>query len=115
MACVALFLPLVLTLYLSVFDETLIAFPPKGYTLAWYPAILTNFGPAIATSLRVAIAATLLAVLIGAPAGIALSRYRFRGRGAVSTLLLAPLTVPGIAIGLGIYLLAVWGEQQLDT
>ena len=40
LACIAIFLPLVLTLYLSVFDETLIVFPPKGYTLAWYPAIM---------------------------------------------------------------------------
>ena len=31
--------PLVLTLYLSVFDEKLILFPPHAYTLGWYPAI----------------------------------------------------------------------------
>ena len=35
--------PLILTLYLSVFDEKLILFPPRGYTLDWYPAILPNF------------------------------------------------------------------------
>jgi putative spermidine/putrescine transport system permease protein len=112
LACVAIFLPLVLTLYLSVFDETLIAFPPKGYTLSWYPTIITRFGGAIWTSLRIAVAAVVLSLLIGVPAGIGLSRYRFRGRGAVSTLLLSPLTVPGIAIGLGIYVLAVWAEEQ---
>ena len=43
--------PLLLTLYLSVFDEKLILFPPHGYTLSWYPAILPNFGDAIVTSL----------------------------------------------------------------
>jgi putative spermidine/putrescine transport system permease protein len=112
LACIAIFLPLVLTLYLSVFDETLIAFPPKGYTFAWYPAIIDKFGGAIWTSLRIAVAAVVLSLLIGVPAGIGLSRYQFRGRGAVSTLLLSPLTVPGIAIGLGIYVLAVWGEEQ---
>ncbi len=46
------------------------------------------------------------------PAGIGLSRYRFRCRGAVSILLLAPLTVPGVAIGLGIYCLAVLIEEN---
>ena len=47
-AVAAIFLPLVLTVYLSVFDETLIVFPPKGYTLAWYPRILPEFGGDIA-------------------------------------------------------------------
>ena len=40
-ACGALLIivPLLLTLYLSLFDEKLILFPPRGYTLSWYPAI----------------------------------------------------------------------------
>ena len=38
--------PLLLTLYFSVFDEKLILFPPRGYTLAWYAAIVPNFGKA---------------------------------------------------------------------
>jgi putative spermidine/putrescine transport system permease protein len=106
------FVPLVLTLYLSVFDETIILFPPRGYTLRWYAAILPQFGGALLTSLEVAIAAVIVSLALGVPAGIGLSRYRFRGRGAISTLLLAPLTVPGVAIGLGIYCLAVLFEEN---
>ena len=106
------FVPLLLTLYLSVFNETLISFPPRGYTLRWYSAIIPQFGSALATSLEVAIAAVALSLLLGIPAGIGLSRYRFRGRGAISTLLLAPLTVPGVAIGLGLYCLAVLIEEN---
>ncbi len=107
-----IFAPLLLTLYLSVFDETIIVFPPKGYTLAWYARILPEFGGALRTSLLTSLAAVAISLLIGVPAGIGLSRYRFRGRGALSTLLLAPLTVPGIAIGLGIYVLAVLIEER---
>ena len=106
------FVPLVLTLYLSVFDETLIAFPPRGYTMAWYARILPQFGSALWTSLLVALAAVVISLLLGVPAGIGLARYRFRGRGTLATLLLAPLTVPGIAIGLGIYVGAVLIEEQ---
>ncbi|HET8996941.1 MAG TPA: ABC transporter permease [Acetobacteraceae bacterium] len=102
-----IFVPLLLTLYLSVFDQKLIAFPPPGYTLDWYPAILPNFGDAIVTSLELAIAAVIGSLMLGIPAGIALSRHRFRGRGVISTLLLSPLTVPGIALGLAIYLFLV--------
>ena len=59
-----------------------------------------NFGGAVATSLELAIAAVAGSLLFGVPAGIGLARHRFRGRGAIATLLLAPLTVPGIALGL---------------
>ena len=104
--------PLVLTVYLSVFDETIIVFPPRGYTLAWYGRILPQFGDALRTSVLTAMAATAISLLCGVPAGIGLSRYRFRGRGAVATLLLAPLTIPGVAIGLGIFVLAVMIEER---
>ena len=106
------FVPLVLTLYLSVFDETLITFPPRGYTLAWYARILPEFGGALRTSLLTALTAVAISLIVGVPAAIGLSRYRFVGRRAASTLLLAPLTVPGIAIGLGIYIVAVMIEER---
>jgi putative spermidine/putrescine transport system permease protein len=112
LACVVIFLPMVLTIYLSLFDEQMIVFPPRGYTFAWYSRIAGSFGNPIWNSLRIALAAVALSLLIGIPAGIGLSRYRFRGRDALSTLLIAPLTMPGIAIGLAIYVLAVWMEEQ---
>jgi putative spermidine/putrescine transport system permease protein len=107
--------PLLLTLYLSVFDEKLILFPPHAYTLAWYPAIAANFGAPIWTSVQLGAAAVVGSLLLGVPAGIGLSRHRFRGRGAISTLLLAPLTVPGIALGLAIYVLLIWIDEQLGS
>src|SRR5215472_12646179 len=45
-------IPLLLTVYLSLFDEKLILFPPRGYTLAWYAAIGPNFGKSVITSLK---------------------------------------------------------------
>lgn len=105
-----IFVPLLLTLYLSVFNQKLIAFPPPGYTLSWYPAIVPNFGDAIVTSLELAFAAVIGSLLLGVPAGIALSRHRFGGRAVISTLLLSPLTVPGIALGLATYLFLVLVE-----
>lgn len=110
-----IFVPLVLTLYLSVFDETLITFSPRGYTLHWYARIIPEFGGPLQTSLMVALAAVAISLLIGVPAGIGLSRYSFPGRSLVSTLLLAPLTMPGIAIGLGIYVLAILFEERTQV
>jgi putative spermidine/putrescine transport system permease protein len=107
--------PLILTLYLSVFDEKLILFPPRGYTLDWYPAILPNFGSAILTSLELGVASVIGSLSLGVPAGIGLARHRFRGRGIIATLLLAPLTVPGIALGLAIYVALVAVDEQLGS
>ncbi len=109
-----IFVPLVLTVYLSVFDETIIVFPPHGYTVGWYGRIWGQFGGALRTSAMTAVAAAGISLSIGVPAGIGLARYRFRGRGAVSTLLLAPLTIPGVAIGLGIFVLAVLVEERTE-
>lgn len=107
--------PLLLTLYLSLFNEKLILFPPRGYTLSWYSAILPNFGSAAVTSMKLGAFSVIGSLALGVPAGIALARHRFRGRGAISMLLLAPLTVPGIALGLAIYVALVAMDEQLGT
>ena len=52
---------------------------------------------------------------LGVPAGIGLARHRFRGRGVISILLLAPLTVPGIALGLAIYVALVALDEQFGS
>ncbi len=107
-----MFLPLLLMIYLSLFADKLVVFPPSGYTLSWYPAILPQFGAALATSLELALAAVAGSMLVGVPAAIALVRARIPGRAAWGMLLLSPLTVPSIAIGLGVYIFAVDIEEQ---
>lgn len=109
---IAIIAPLVLTLYLSVFDETIILFPPKGYTLHWYAAMVPQFARPLLVSLELGLASVAVSLLVGVPAGLALARYRFRGRTAVSTLLLAPLTIPGVALGLAIFCFAVLIEEN---
>jgi putative spermidine/putrescine transport system permease protein len=107
--------PLLLTLYLSVFDEKLILFPPHAYTISWYPAIPATFGGPIWVSLKLGGAAVAGSLLLGVPAGIGLSRLQFRGKGVVSTLLLAPITVPGIALGLAVYVLLVAIDERAGS
>ena len=104
---VLIIVPMLLTIYLAVRRE---ADPVSAARLHARPGTrqsLPNFARAIVTSLELGAAAVVGSLLLGIPAGIGLSRHRFRGRGAVSTLLLAPLTVPAIALGLAIYVLLV--------
>ncbi|WP_051987422.1 ABC transporter permease [Bosea sp. UNC402CLCol] len=106
---VLMIVPLLMTAYMSLFADGVVTFPPSGYTLSWYGRLaeFPKFGQSLGTSLRVAFTATLLSLLIGVPASIALVRYRFIGRGLLNVLLLSPLTVPGVVIGLGLYVLMV--------
>ena len=104
--------PLVLTLYLSVFDEKLILFPPHAYTLDWYhrdPGDLRRVDldqpaarhrrhrrqPAAGRARR------------HWPVPPSLPR-----QSSISTLLLAPITVPGIALGLAVYIVLVFIDDQ---
>lgn len=63
--------------------------------------------PALRSSLLLAGAVTLLATIIGAPAGRALGMYRFRGRALIEMLILAPLIVPAFAVSLGIQIVFI--------
>ena len=102
-------IPLLMTAYMSIFADGVVTFPPSGYTLSWSGRLaeFPKFGQSLGTSLRVAAMATFCSLLIGVPASIALVRYSFPGRSALNVLLLSPLTVPGVVIGLGLYVLMV--------
>jgi putative spermidine/putrescine transport system permease protein len=60
-------------------------------------------GTALYYSGATALAATFLALLIGVPAGRALGLYQFRGKTAVTLLILAPAIMPIIAVAMGIH------------
>jgi len=53
-----------------------------GFVGAWYVKVLRSpaFLAAIQTSLRVALAATLIALVLGTAAALALGKHRFRGQ-----------------------------------
>ncbi len=79
---------------------------PGAYSLrAWRYVIspASDMLPAIGVTSLVALAVTFLSALIGVPAGRALGLYRFRGKALAELLILAPLIVPGIAVGLGLH------------
>jgi putative spermidine/putrescine transport system permease protein len=105
-------LPLALISWLAFFRNPVVSFPPEGYTLRWFRAILDqrNFVDGFRLSLEVGLFAMLTGLAVGVPASLAIARRRFRGREAVNTLLLLPLVVPGIVAGTAIYVFQVEAE-----
>jgi tungstate transport system permease protein len=78
-------------------------------SLALALGLITHFDPQflgiVALSLRVSLAATLLAACIGLPLGAAVAVGRFPGRGALTILLNAMMGLPPVVVGLVVYLL----------
>ena len=82
---------------------------PKGkFNIVWQGFTLDNwlnpfsepeFTEALLVSLRVAAVATVCATILGTLIALALSRYRFKGSGAVNLFLVLPLTSPEIVLG----------------
>ena len=64
---------------------------------------------ALALSLKVALWATAIDIVLGVAAGFALARWRFPGRELVDSILLLPMVLPPTV--LGYYLLVVVGRR----
>ena len=99
-----IYVPLLLVLLNSFSASATFAWPPPGFTLRWWQAAATNEGvrAAVVTSVQVALGATVIAVVLGTLASMALVRYRFFGREAVSLLVLLPIALPGIVTGIAL-------------
>ena len=114
-ATVALFyilLPLIFVVWLAFFRQEIPSFPPEGYSLRWFWAIAANdrFVSGFLLSLELALIATSIGLLLALPAALCLSRLTFRGHELVSSLLLLPLVVPGIVLGIALYVFHVEAE-----
>src|SRR5215510_8607890 len=107
--------PLVFVAWLAFFRQEIPSFPPEGYSLQWFRAIAGNdrFVSGFLLSLEVALIATGIGLCLGVPAALCLARQRFTGREALSSLLLLPLVVPGIVLGIALYVFHV--EVELAT
>lgn len=94
----------IIVLYCFTSEDASFRFPPPGLTLHWFPVAWAreDVWQALGLSLRVAGAATLLALVLGTLAAAAVHRSRFFGREAVSFLLLLPIALPGIVTGIAL-------------
>src|SRR6478735_6504432 len=93
---VAVYVPLVVVLVNSFSTSTSLTWPPPGFTLEWWGKAFESAGAreAVLTSVQVAIIATLIS--------IALQRFEFFGRDAISLLIILPIALPGIITGIAL-------------
>jgi putative spermidine/putrescine transport system permease protein len=118
-ACIAMgymLLPLVFVTWLAFFRQEIPSFPPEGYSLRWFAAIPDNdrFVQGFILSFEVALVATAIGLTLGVPAAFCVSRYTFPGREALSNIFLLPLIVPGVVLGIALYVFDVEAEIVTD-
>ena len=109
--------PLTFVTWLAFFRQEIPSFPPEGYSLKWFAAILDQrkFVDGFVMSFQVGVLATLIGLALGVPAALAISRHQFAWRMPVSNLLLMPLIVPGVVLGTAMYVFHVEVENGLDV
>jgi putative spermidine/putrescine transport system permease protein len=99
-----LYIPL-LVIAIYAFNSTRVQkWPPAGLTLSWFDRAFHNPGvrDALWTSVKAGLLATAVALVLGTLASIAVARYRFFGREAVSFLVVLPIALPGIVTGMAL-------------
>jgi spermidine/putrescine ABC transporter ATP-binding subunit len=101
-----LVLPMLALIPMSFSSAHWLSFPPSGWSLQWYRGFVgdRDWMASVATSLKVAVLATLLACALGTPGALALARARFPGRDLVYSLILAPIIVPVMIVAIASYL-----------
>jgi putative spermidine/putrescine transport system permease protein len=99
-----LYLPLLVILVYAFNSTRVQKWPPAGLTFSWFDRALHNPGvrDALATSVKCGLLATAVALVLGTLASIAVARYRFFGREAVSFLVILPIALPGIVTGMAL-------------
>jgi putative spermidine/putrescine transport system permease protein len=103
-ALVVVYVPLLLVVLNSFNTNPTFGWPPDGLTLHWWSVAARSDGArsALWVSLRVAALATVVSLLLGTMAALALQRHRFFGRNTVSLLIVLPIALPGIVTGIAL-------------
>ncbi|MDH5245578.1 MAG: ABC transporter permease [Betaproteobacteria bacterium] len=119
-----LFVPLAVVAVFAFNDANYPAPPWRGATLDWFVANAAAgrtglFADApllksVATSVLVACWVTVLSVAVGTANAFLLERVDFRGKSALSLLMLAPLVIPGVILGISILAFASRLAQFAD-
>ncbi|MBL4935098.1 ABC transporter permease [Clostridium sp. YIM B02515] len=95
-----------LIIVVTAFDSSnVMAFPPKGFSMKWFINVFSSdtFMTTLGISVKVAVLATIIALIIGVPAAYALSRKSYRGKAVIQNIFLSPIIVPGVVLGFAFF------------
>ena len=94
---------LVIALY-AFNDRRIQSWPIQGLSLQWFGKAVDNPGVrhALLTSLEIALGASAVAIVLGTLLALAVHRFAFFGRTALSFVVVLPIALPGIVTGMAL-------------
>jgi ABC-type spermidine/putrescine transport system permease subunit II len=101
---VFLFFPIALLIAFSFNANRYGTFPFTGWTGKWYSQVFSDYQikDALTTTLRVAVAVTVISTVVGTAAAFPLVRSRLPFRNAVRVGMTLPIMIPGLLIGVSL-------------
>jgi putative spermidine/putrescine transport system permease protein len=101
---VFMYFPLAIVIAYAFNDSGTSVWPPSSLSLRWVDAAVENSGlrEAFLTSLVAALGATVIAMVLGTLAALAVAHNRFFGREAISFVVIFPIALPGIVTGMAL-------------
>jgi putative spermidine/putrescine transport system permease protein len=109
-----LWIPLTIILVYAFNTSNIQSWPIPGFTLRWFRVAWEDqeARSALLLSLKAALSATAIALVLGTMAAVGVSRFRFFGRETLSFLLVLPIALPGVITGIALSsFYTFWGVQ----
>jgi putative spermidine/putrescine transport system permease protein len=102
-------LPALVVVPLSVTENRILRWPPRGFTLHWYQKLVDDplWSSGLVTSLKVAGLTVVVSSILGTATALALARGNFRGKTVVLGLVLSPAIVPVVILAIGTFFVFV--------
>ncbi len=112
-----LFVPIGLIVLYAFNSSNIESWPISNFTLHWFSVAWHDeqVRNAFLLSVRVALVAMVLAVILGSAVAYGVHQFRFFGREAISLLLVLPLALPGIITGIALNSLFSFTGIQFGT
>jgi len=101
---VFIILPLPIVIISSFSSSSMIAFPPKNFSLKWYIALASKreYITSFLLSIRIALISVVCSLTMGTMVALAIKRYTYRFPELLKTMFLSPLMVPAVIIGIAL-------------
>ena len=110
LALAVLLVPVMLVVLAGLNSGDYLTFPPEGLSLRWIRTFLTSptFMPAFLFSFGLAAVTMVVSTLLGTMAAVFLTRSTWRGKELLRGLFILPVVLPGVVVGLALYVFYIW-------
>ena len=108
-----LYIPIIVVILFS-FNTSKMNIVFEGFTIQWYESFFRNrtLMDALINSLIIAVASTVVSVIVGTIGAVGMGKYDYKGKKLVNILLYVPIVIPEIV--LGVSMLALFSLIKME-